>query len=93
MVSFTPWPIYPREKSLRYPLDRTLGVPQNRSGLLGEEKILDSTGTHAHDLSVAQPVVSRCTDYAIPAPPNMKGNVKYNSLLKFLDKKIILYAV
>jgi hypothetical protein len=45
VVSFTPQPLYDREKSPRYPLDRRLGGPQSRSGLRGEEKILDPTGT------------------------------------------------
>jgi hypothetical protein len=38
-------PLYPRGKSLQYPLDRRLGGPQSRSERLGEEKILDTTGT------------------------------------------------
>jgi hypothetical protein len=38
VVSFTPWPLYPRGKSPRCPLDRTLGGPQNRSGRRGEEE-------------------------------------------------------
>jgi hypothetical protein len=37
MVSFTPRPLYPP--------DRRLDGPQNRSGRRGEEKILDRTGT------------------------------------------------
>jgi hypothetical protein len=45
VVSITPQPLYAREKNPRYPLDRKLGVPQNRSGLHGEEKILAPTGT------------------------------------------------
>jgi hypothetical protein len=35
VVSFTPRPLYSRGKSPRYPLDRRLGGPQNRSGLCG----------------------------------------------------------
>jgi hypothetical protein len=35
----------PGERAPRYPLDRRLGGPQNRSGRRGEEKILDPTGT------------------------------------------------
>jgi hypothetical protein len=45
MVSFTPRPLYPRGKSSRYILDRRLGGLQNRSERLGEEEVLDFTGT------------------------------------------------
>jgi hypothetical protein len=38
MVSFTPLPVYPQEKSPRYPLDRRLGGPQSLSGYGDEEK-------------------------------------------------------
>jgi hypothetical protein len=43
------------EKSLRYPLDRSLGGPQNRSGRRGEEKILDPTGTRIPTPSSSSP--------------------------------------
>jgi hypothetical protein len=46
-------------------LYRKLGGLQSTSGRLGEEKILDPTGTRNSDPSVIQPVVSRYTDYAI----------------------------
>jgi hypothetical protein len=45
VVSFTPRPLYPREKSPWYPLDRRLGEHQSRSGRRGEENILEPTGT------------------------------------------------
>jgi hypothetical protein len=32
VVSFTPLPLYPQGKILRYPLDRRLGGPQSRVG-------------------------------------------------------------
>jgi len=38
VVSCTPRPLYPQEKSPRYPLDRKLGGLQSRSGRGGEEK-------------------------------------------------------
>jgi hypothetical protein len=39
VVSFTPWPVYPRVKSPWNPLDRGLGGPQSRFGQIGEQKI------------------------------------------------------
>jgi hypothetical protein len=65
VVNFTPWPLYPREKSPRYPLDRRLGGPQSRSGRFGEVKIIDPTGTRT---PTPQSSNSRYTDCAIPAP-------------------------
>jgi hypothetical protein len=59
-VSFTPWQLYPLGKSPRYPLERRLGGPQNRSGRRGEEKILAPTGTR--NPTPVQPVASRYTD-------------------------------
>jgi hypothetical protein len=76
VVNFTPRPLYPRGKSPRYPLERRLGGPQSRSGRSGEEKIIDPTGTRTPDPSVVQPVASRYTDYAIPAPKRFSSNIK-----------------
>jgi hypothetical protein len=67
VVSFTSRPLYPLEKGPWYPLDKRLGGPQGQSGWFGEEKILDPTRTRT-PTSVVQPVVSRYTDCAIPAP-------------------------
>jgi hypothetical protein len=39
VVTFTPRPLYPQRNSPWYPLDRSLGGPQSRSGCGGEEKI------------------------------------------------------
>jgi hypothetical protein len=41
----------PGERAPRCPLDRRLGGPQNRSLRLGEETILDPTGTRNSDPS------------------------------------------
>jgi hypothetical protein len=50
VVSFTPRTLYLRRKSLRYPLEKRLGGPQNQSGQRREKKILDPAGsrTTAH---------------------------------------------
>jgi hypothetical protein len=58
VVSFTPLPLYPREKSLRYSFDRRLGGPQSRSGRLGEENSCPHRDSNS-DPSVVQPVASR----------------------------------
>jgi hypothetical protein len=44
VVSFTSWPLCPRGKIPRYPLDMRMGGPQSRCGRFGEQKILDPTG-------------------------------------------------
>jgi hypothetical protein len=45
VVSFAPWPLYPRGKRPRYPLERRLGGPQSRFERRGEEKNLHPTRT------------------------------------------------
>jgi hypothetical protein len=57
--------LYSRGKSPWYPLVRSLGGPQSKSGRRGEDKIVHPTGTQLRPLS--RPV-SSYTDYAIPAP-------------------------
>jgi hypothetical protein len=44
VVSFTPWPLYSRGKSSRYPLDKRLRGPYNLSGRHGGVKILVPIG-------------------------------------------------
>jgi hypothetical protein len=50
VVSFTPQPLYPRGKSTRYPLDRRLGGPQNRSGYVKKRKFLTLPGLERRSL-------------------------------------------
>jgi hypothetical protein len=60
MVSFTPRPLYPREKSPWYPLDRRLGGPKGRFGRGGENKnSLPLPG-------IVQPVASHFNNRVIP---------------------------
>jgi hypothetical protein len=81
--SFKPRPLYCRGKGLRYPLDRMLNGPQNRSGRRGEEKILDPTGTRTPTprLSSPQPV-------AIPSLTHRIGSLiesmKYSEKCQFV---------
>jgi hypothetical protein len=63
----------PSGKSLWYLFYRRLGGPQSRSGRYGEEKIFDPTGTRTPTPLVVQPVASRYTDWAIPAPHELIG--------------------
>jgi hypothetical protein len=88
-----PWPLYPQ-----YQLYRSLCGPQSRSQRRGEQKILDLTGTRNSDLSVFQPVVSRYTDWAIPAPllhDVTWQSLKMNSLssLKLLTHEYVCVCV
>jgi hypothetical protein len=59
VVSFTPRPLHPQEKSPWYPLDRKLGWPQSQSGRGGEEKI--SQPLPGLKPPISQPVAHRCT--------------------------------
>jgi hypothetical protein len=61
VVSFTPRPLYPQEKSPWHPLDRKLGRPQSRSERDGEEK-------NSQPLpGLEPPIIQRYTDWAILA--------------------------
>jgi hypothetical protein len=74
VVSFTPQPLYLRGKSPRYSLDMRLGGPQSRSGRRRENSwpYRDSNS----DPSIVQPIASRYTDYAIPAPERTTSNIE-----------------
>jgi hypothetical protein len=67
VVSFTPRPLYPRGKNPRYPSDRTLGGPQNRSGRRGEKKNLVHLPRIDPDSLIIQPVACHYTDWAVSA--------------------------
>jgi hypothetical protein len=54
MVSFILLPIYPRVKRLRYPVDRRVGGPKNRSERRGK-KNLASTGTRTRTARLQSP--------------------------------------
>jgi hypothetical protein len=80
----------PSGKSPRYPFYRRLGEPQSRSGWYGEVKIVYPTGTRTPDPSVFQPVTSRYTDWAIPAPQlwGTASNSNIEILQRFQSKTL-----
>jgi hypothetical protein len=66
MVNLTPWPLYPRINSHRYPLSRWRSESQSPSGLLGEQKYC----SHLSAIETPnRPSPERChyTSYAAPA--------------------------
>jgi hypothetical protein len=65
VVSLTPRLLYPREMSLRYPLNRRLGGRHSRCGRRGEEKNLSPAG---NSTKAVQPIIHRYIDWAIPIP-------------------------
>jgi hypothetical protein len=70
VVSFMLRPLYPQGlESPWYPLDRKLGVPQSRSGRVGEEKNSQPRRESNPRTPVFQPVTQSYTDWAITAPP------------------------
>jgi hypothetical protein len=80
-ASFTPLLLYLRGKSLRFPLDRRLGVPQSQSLLYGEEKILTLPGLELQPLGrparrqslyrLSHPAVTGLTN----EPNNLQGRI------------------
>jgi hypothetical protein len=74
----------PPGKEPPVPIWYEAGWAQSRSRRRGEEKILDFTGTRNSNPSVGQPVVSRYTDYAIPAPhvKPMQSTIKTSQYLR-----------
>jgi hypothetical protein len=60
VVSFTPWLFYPRGKNPRYPLDRILCGPQNRSGGCAEEKNLAPAGNSEFKTIWKEEVAAYC---------------------------------
>jgi hypothetical protein len=85
VVSFTPRPLYPRERRPRYPLDRTLNGLQSRSGRCGEENNFAMPGM--------EPGPSSSLAIAIPNELSrlLKLIVKCKKLLKSLLTNVILY--
>jgi hypothetical protein len=59
IASFTTRALYHQGKSPWYPLDRTLGDPQSRSGHGGEEK--NSKPLPGLELPIIQPIAQRYT--------------------------------
>jgi hypothetical protein len=62
VVSFTPWPLYPRAKSPRYPPDMQLGGPHGQPGRCGKQKNL----LPVPRLEGVHSVARRYTDFTVP---------------------------
>jgi hypothetical protein len=88
VVSFTPWPLYPRGKRPRYPVDRRLGAPQNRAGRGGEEKI--SQHCQCREFNPGRPVrslvsiVTVCSDWS-----DVCWNRKFPNVARILRECIV----
>jgi hypothetical protein len=67
MIGFTPQPFYPPEKSLRFPLGRSQGEPQNRSGRYGQEKNFLPCREWTPNPMFSSPQPGRYIDWSIPA--------------------------
>jgi hypothetical protein len=81
VVSFTPLPHYPQGKSRKYSLGRRLGGPQSRYGHMPKSKIPSPRRESNRRIPVVQPVVSRYTDWAIPALTPVYVATEKNSLI------------
>jgi hypothetical protein len=78
VVSFTSRPLYKPEKSSRYPLDRSLGGLQSRSGRHREEKIVNPTGTRTSTLS--RPARSQSL-YRLRYPGSQSNDILFDKIL------------
>jgi hypothetical protein len=74
VVSFTPLPLYPRERAPRYPFYRRLGGLQSRSGRYGEVKIFYPTGTRT-PAPPSRPARSQSL-YRLSYPGSQRSNVE-----------------
>ena len=84
VVNATPRPVYPRERPGTY---CTRGWVGPRAGLVGCGKSRPPSG---FDPRTFQPLASRYTDYAIPAPQNGQYDTGMHVILKlrfFFKKK------
>jgi hypothetical protein len=106
VVSFTPRPLYPRGKSSRYPLNKTLDGPQSWCGRRGEEKILTILGLELRNLDrparsqslyrlslslVLRPTVSRPVCLEIKHPSGFTTRfLLLSDSCKFVDMELFL---
>jgi hypothetical protein len=63
-----PLPLYPREKSPRYPLEKSLGGPRAGLDVMEKKLILPLSGIERRPSS---PLARRYTDRVIPAPTGL----------------------
>jgi hypothetical protein len=87
VVSFTTRPPYLRGKSPRYPLDRRLGGPQNRSGCGGVDKV--SKSLQEIEPRSSNTYCSHYTDWAVPSNNNNNNN-GYNNNDKIVTSWLTL---
>jgi hypothetical protein len=80
LVSFAPWPLYPR-----YPLDRRLDWPRNRSGRCGWKKNLPLSGTERW-MSNPQPVATPTELPWLVTVVQSPWHVVTNSILRNTNK-------
>jgi hypothetical protein len=90
VASFTFQPLYPQERVPRYPLDRRLDGPQSLSGRGVEERNSHSPPESNPDHPIVKPIVSRYTDWAIPAHAIfVMLTYKTGSLTTYRDASVI----
>jgi hypothetical protein len=93
VVSFKARPLYPRGRSPRYPLNKTMDGPQIWSGRRREEKYLTPNTTRAPTPSAVQLVASRYIYCDNPAPHERLIRTKLNPPSRvILENLLVLFS-